>query len=52
LGLRGLVFKSHGSADVIAFENALSRAYEAAKHELVERVKVRIAHAAPLLKRS
>ena len=52
LGLRGLVFKSHGSADVMAFENALSRAYEAAKHDLVERVKVRIAHAAPLLNRS
>ena len=49
LGLRGLVFKSHGSADVMAFENALSRAYEAAKHDLVERVKARIAHAAPLL---
>jgi phosphate acyltransferase len=49
LGLRGLVFKSHGSADVMAFENALTRAYEAAKHDLVERVKARIAHAAPLL---
>ena len=52
LGLRGLVFKSHGSADVMAFENALSRAYEAAKHDLLERVKSRIAHAAPLLNRS
>ncbi len=52
LGLRGLVFKSHGSADVMAFENALGRAYEAAKHDLVERVKARIAHAAPLLNRS
>jgi glycerol-3-phosphate acyltransferase PlsX len=52
LGLRGLVFKSHGSADVMAFENALSRAYEAAKHDLVERVKARIAHAAPLLNRT
>ncbi len=52
LGLRGLVFKSHGSADVMAFENALSRAYEAAKHDLLERVKARIAHAAPLLNHS
>jgi glycerol-3-phosphate acyltransferase PlsX len=36
----------------MAFENALSRAYEAAKHDLLERVKSRIAHAAPLLNRS
>jgi phosphate acyltransferase len=52
LGLRGLVFKSHGSADVMAFENALSRAYEAANHNLLERVKSRILHAAPLLNRN
>jgi glycerol-3-phosphate acyltransferase PlsX len=49
LGLRGLVFKSHGSADVLAFANALSRAYDAASHHLLERVQARIAHAAPLL---
>ncbi len=49
LGLRGLVFKSHGSADVMAFGNALSRAYDAARHDLLNRVQVRIAHAAPLL---
>jgi phosphate acyltransferase len=49
LGLRGLVFKSHGSADAVAFANALHRAYDAARNNLVERVQVRIAHAAPLL---
>jgi glycerol-3-phosphate acyltransferase PlsX len=49
LGLRGLVFKSHGSADVMAFGNALNRAYDAARNNLLDRVKVRIAHAAPLL---
>lgn len=49
LGLRGLVFKSHGSADAFAFEKALSRAYDAAKNQLLERVRERIAHAAPLL---
>ncbi len=49
LGLRGLVFKSHGSADAFAFENALSRAYDAASHDLLSRVQARIAHAAPLL---
>lgn len=42
LGLRGLVFKSHGSADAFAFEQALSRAYEAARHGLLDRVHKRI----------
>lgn len=49
LGLRGLVFKSHGSADELAFEHALNRAYDAARNKLLERVQARIAHAAPLL---
>ena len=49
LGLRGLVFKSHGSADAVAFEHALARAYDAARHQLLERVQGRIAHAKPLL---
>jgi glycerol-3-phosphate acyltransferase PlsX len=43
LGLRGLVFKSHGSADVLAFENALTRAYDAARNRLLDRVHDRIA---------
>jgi phosphate acyltransferase len=49
MGLRGLVFKSHGAADAGAFEHALVRAHDAASHGLLERVKARIAHAAPLL---
>jgi glycerol-3-phosphate acyltransferase PlsX len=49
LGLRGLVFKSHGSADALAFEAALTRAYDAADHGLLDKVRQRIAHAAPLL---
>ena len=49
LGLRGLVFKSHGSADEIAFETALSRAYDASRNQLLDRVRERINHAAPLL---
>jgi glycerol-3-phosphate acyltransferase PlsX len=49
LGLRGLVFKSHGSADELAFEQALNRAYDAARNKLLDRVQARIAHAAPLL---
>jgi glycerol-3-phosphate acyltransferase PlsX len=49
LGLRGLVFKSHGSADEVAFGYALGRAYDAARNHLLDRVRVKIAHAAPLL---
>jgi glycerol-3-phosphate acyltransferase PlsX len=49
LGLRGLVFKSHGSADEVAFEQALNRAYDAARNNLLQRVQARIAHARPLL---
>jgi glycerol-3-phosphate acyltransferase PlsX len=49
LGLRGLVFKSHGSADSLSFGNALNRAYDAARNNLLDRVQVRIAKAAPLL---
>ena len=49
LGLRGLVFKSHGSADVLAFGNALNRAYDAARNNLLDRVQVRIAKVRPLL---
>jgi glycerol-3-phosphate acyltransferase PlsX len=43
LGLRGLVFKSHGSADAFAFEHALARAYDAARNRLLDRVHDRIA---------
>jgi glycerol-3-phosphate acyltransferase PlsX len=42
LGLRGLVFKSHGSADAFAFEQALGRAYDAARNGLLDRVQHRI----------
>jgi len=52
LGLRGLVFKSHGSADAWAFGNALARAYDAADNQLLERLQARLAHAAPLIARA
>lgn len=42
LGLRGLVFKSHGSADAYAFEQALHRAHGAVSNGLLERVRQRI----------
>ncbi len=47
LGLRGLVFKSHGSADAYAFEQALARAYDAARNRLLDRVHDRIGAAVP-----
>jgi len=37
LGLRGLVLKSHGSADATGFESALERGYEEARHRVLER---------------
>jgi glycerol-3-phosphate acyltransferase PlsX len=37
LGLRGVVIKSHGSADAVAFGNAIGVAYEAVRHRLLER---------------
>jgi len=36
------VFKSHGSADAFAFEQALNRAYDAARNGLLDRVHDRI----------
>lgn len=38
LGLRGVVVKSHGSADQIAFEKAIIRAVEAVSHDLVKHI--------------
>ncbi len=49
LGLKGLVFKSHGSADQFAFERALERAFEAARNRLLEQVRDRIAATASAL---
>jgi glycerol-3-phosphate acyltransferase PlsX len=42
LGLRGLVFKSHGSADAFAFQHALDSAHDAARNGLLDRVQARI----------
>jgi len=47
LGLRGIVFKSHGSADQLAFAKAIERAAEAARNRLVERISDRMALNAP-----
>ena len=42
LGLRGVVVKSHGSADTFAFEQAIGRAADAASNQLIERIGERI----------
>jgi glycerol-3-phosphate acyltransferase PlsX len=49
MGLRGLVFKSHGSADAFAFEQALCRAYDAAHNNLLGNVRERISHVRHLM---
>lgn len=48
LGLKGIVVKSHGSADRLAFATALKRAAGEARHGLIERIGEQIAgvHAA------
>ncbi len=43
LGLKGIVFKSHGSADSYAFRCALERAAEAARERLPEKIAARMA---------
>jgi glycerol-3-phosphate acyltransferase PlsX len=45
LGLRGLVFKAHGSSDAFAFQNALGRAYDAARNRLLDQIHDRIVDA-------
>ncbi|HEX7689854.1 MAG TPA: phosphate acyltransferase PlsX [Burkholderiaceae bacterium] len=42
LGLKGLVFKSHGGADVYSFGQALKRAHDAARNRLLDGVHDRI----------
>jgi len=43
LGLRGLVFKSHGSANAYSYECAIQRAFDAAKHDVISRISTTIA---------
>ncbi len=42
VGLRGVVFKSHGSADAFGFEHAINRAAEAGANNLVDRITARM----------
>ncbi len=43
VGLRGVVVKSHGSADVLAFQHALRKAYKEAAHGILDRIAQRMA---------
>ena len=43
LGLRGIVVKSHGSADVFSFGNALARAADEARSGVLARISARVA---------
>lgn len=43
LGLRGIVVKSHGGADVAGFATAIERAYEEARHDLIAELTERVA---------
>jgi glycerol-3-phosphate acyltransferase PlsX len=47
LGLRGLVFKSHGGEDAYGYEWAIKRAFEAAKHDALARISTTIAELMP-----
>jgi glycerol-3-phosphate acyltransferase PlsX len=48
LGLKGIVVKSHGSADVFSFANALDRAAEEARTGVLARITERVALQQPL----
>jgi glycerol-3-phosphate acyltransferase PlsX len=43
LGLKGIVIKSHGSADRYAFGQALERAVEEVRNEVPQRIERRMA---------
>jgi glycerol-3-phosphate acyltransferase PlsX len=48
VGLRGVVVKSHGGADVLAFTNALSRAAKEVEHAVLDKIGQRIAEMSAL----
>ena len=48
LGLRGLVFKSHGGESAYGFEWAIRRAFEAARHDVLARIETSIAELMPV----
>ena len=44
LGLRGVVIKSHGGADAVAFGYALKRAYDAVAHDMLNKTSTMLEH--------
>jgi glycerol-3-phosphate acyltransferase PlsX len=48
LGLRGIVIKSHGSADVFAFGQALERAVDEVRNEVPQRIAQRMQQMQPV----
>jgi glycerol-3-phosphate acyltransferase PlsX len=47
LGLRGLVFKSHGGENAYGYEWAIKRAFDAAKYDVLSRISKTIAELMP-----
>jgi len=47
LGLKGIVVKSHGSADSFGFENAIERAFDEVREGVLQRISQRLAAAGP-----
>lgn len=47
LGLRGLVFKSHGGENAYGYEWAIKRAFDAARYDLISRISKTIAELMP-----
>jgi len=43
IGLKGVVVKSHGSADAVAFRHALRKAHAEVEHEVLEKIAQRLA---------
>ena len=43
IGLRGVVIKSHGSADALAFETAIRRAYDAVRNDVLGKISASLA---------
>ena len=44
LGLRGIVVKSHGSADALSLEVAIERAYHEARNKILDSITAHMPH--------
>lgn len=48
LGLRGIVIKSHGGADIQGFEQAIKRAFDAVKYDVLSRISATMKELLPV----